>query len=385
MRLLRFMGYPINNFSTLELAMARQALVVTAAGGAALVAFDGVKRDAAVEAFLHESEALHTGLPNPAGAALAGLGRYLMAADRLIRRFKPDVVHSYFGPSAGALNELALLHPRVHFVRSIGSTPVASSRGARFPRLRVAKWRLALRHQDAVVCVAPHIAEQLRGFGVDAARLHVIPNPTDLRRFTPRPAGASGGDGPLTLAFLGRLEAVKNLGGLLRGFALAAAGLQPLRLRIYGEGPERPVLTALIRQLGLADRVTLMGRTDDVPGALRQADAYVQASHHEGAPAAVGEAMAAGLPLLLSDIPAHRAMIHGGREGLLFPAQDPAALAEAIRRLASDAAARERMGRQARLTAERELALERWVEREVALYGQLLHGQTPTGLEASDA
>ena len=95
--------------------------------------------------------------------------------------------------------------------------------------------------------------------------------------------------------------------------------------------------------------------------------------------------MAAGLPLLLSDIPAHRAMIHGGREGLLFPAQDPAALAEAIRRLASDAAARERMGRQARLTAERELALERWVEREVALYGQLLHGQAPAGLEASDA
>jgi glycosyltransferase involved in cell wall biosynthesis len=382
MRLLRFMGYPINNFSTLELAMARQALAVTAAGGAALVAFDGVKRDAAVEAFLHEADALYTGLPNPAGAPLAGLGRYLVAADRLIRRFKPDVVHSYFGPSAGALNELALLHPRVHFVRSIGSTPVASSRGARFPRLRVAKWRLALRHQDAVVCVAPHIAEQLRGFGVDAARLHVIPNPTDLRRFTPRPAGT--GDGPLTLVFLGRLEAVKNLPGLLRGFALAAAGLQ-LRLRLYGEGPERPVLTALVRQLGLADRVTLMGRTDDVPGALRQADAYVQASHHEGAPAAVGEAMAAGLPLLLSDIPAHRSMIHAGREGLLFPAQDPAALAEAIRRLASDTAARERMGRQARQTAERELALERWVEREVALYTQLLHGQAPAGLEASDA
>jgi glycosyltransferase involved in cell wall biosynthesis len=383
MRLLRFMGYPINNFSTLELAMARQALAVTAAGGAALVAFDGVKRDAAVEAFLHESEALHTGLPNPAGAPLAGLGRYLMAADRLIRRFKPDVVHSYFGPSAGALNELALLHPRITFVRTIGSTPVASPRGSRFPRLRVAKWRLALRHQDAVVCVAPHIAEQLRGFGVDAARLHVIPNPTDLHRFTPRQGGK--GDGPLTLVFLGRLEAVKNLGGLLRGFALAAAGLQPLRLRIYGEGPERPVLTALIRQLGLSDRVTLMGRTDDVPGALRQADAYVQASHHEGAPAAVGEAMAAGLPLLLSDIPAHRAMVHAGREGLLFPAQDPAALADAIRRLATDAAARERMGRQARLTAERELALERWVEREVALYGQLLHGVAPVGLEATDA
>ena len=385
MRLLRFMGYPINNFSTPELAVARQALAVTASGGTALVAFDGFKREAAVEAFLKEADALYTGLPNPAGAPLLDLGRYLLAADRLIRRFRPDVVHSCFGPSASALNELALLHPRVHFVRSIGSTPVASSRGARFPRLRVAKWRLALRHQDAVVCVAPHIAEQLRGFGVDAARLHVIPNPTDLRRFTPRPAGASGGDGPLTLAFLGRLEAVKNLGGLLRGFALAAAGLQPLRLRIYGEGPERPVLTALIRQLGLADRVTLMGRTDDVPGALRQADACVQASPHEGSPAAVGEAMAAGLPLLLSDIPAHRAMIHAGREGLLFPAQDPVAMADAIRRLASDATARERMGRQARASAERELAMERWVEREVSLYGQLLHGETPAGLEASDA
>lgn len=383
MRLLRFMGYPINNFSTLELAMARQAVAVRAAGGEALVAFDGIRRDAAAEAFRHEADALHTQLPNPAGAALPGLGRYLMAADKLIRRFRPDVVHSYFGPSAGALNELALLHPRVNFVRSIGSTPVPSQRGARFPKLRVAKWRLALRHQDAVVCVAPHIAEQLRGFGVDAARLHVIPNPTDLRRFTPREAGS--GEGPLTLVFLGRLDPVKNLGGLLRGFALAAAGLQPLRLRIYGEGPERPSLTALIRQLGLSDRVTLMGRTDDVPGVLGQADAYVQASHHEGAPAAVGEAMAAGLPLLLSDIPAHRSMVQAGREGLLFPAQDAAAMADAIRRLASDAAVRERMGRQARQTAERELALERWVEREISLYKQLLHGEAPAGLGATDA
>ena len=383
MRLLRFMGYPINNFSTLELAMARQAVAVKAAGGEALVAFDGIRRDAAAEAFRHEADALHTQLPNPAGAALPGLGRYLMAADKLIRRFRPDVVHSYFGPSAGALNELALLHPRVNFVRSIGSTPVPSQRGARFPKLRVAKWRLALRHQDAVVCVAPHIAEQLRGFGVDAARLHVIPNPTDLRRFTPREAGS--GEGPLTLVFLGRLDPVKNLGGLLRGFALAAAGLQPLRLRIYGEGPERPGLTALIRQLGLSDRVTLMGRTDDVPGVLGQADAYVQASHHEGAPAAVGEAMAAGLPLLLSDIPAHRSMVQAGREGLLFPAQDAAAMADAIRRLASDASVRERMGRQARQTAERELALERWVEREISLYKQLLHGEAPAGLGATDA
>ena len=383
MRLLRFMGYPINNFSTPELAVARQALAVTASGGTALVAFDGFKREAAVEAFLKEADALYTGLPNPAGAPLLDLGRYLLAADRLIRRFRPDVVHSCFGPSASALNELALLHPRVHFVRSIGSTLAASPRSARFRRLREAKWRLALRHQDAVVCGMPHIAEQLRGFGVDAARLHVIPNPTDLQRFTPRPAGA--GDGPLTLVYLGRLEAVENLGGLLRGFALATAALQPLRLRIYGDGPERPALTALIRQLGLADRVTLMGRTDDVPGALRQADACVQASPHEGSPAAVGEAMAAGLPLLLSDIPAHRAMIHAGREGLLFPAQDPVAMADAIRRLASDATARERMGRQARASAERELAMERWVEREVSLYGQLLHGETPAGLEASDA
>lgn len=382
MRLLRFMGYPINNFSTLELAVARQAVAVRGAGGQALVAFDGSRRNAAAEAFLREADALHTGLPGPAGAPLLGLGRYLLAADRLIRRFRPDVVHSYFGPSAGLLNELALLHPRVRFVRSIGSTPVASARGARFPRLRVAKWRLALRHQDAIVCVAPHIAEQLRGFGVDAQRLHVIPNPTDLQRFTPNEVGAT--DRPLTLVFLGRLEAVKNLPGLLRGFALAAAGL-PLRLCLYGEGPERPALTALVRQLGLADRVALMGRTDDVPGALRQADAYVQASHHEGAPAAVGEAMAAGLPLILSDIPAHRSMIHHGREGLLFPPQDPSALADTIRRLAADRPARERMGRQARLTAERELALERWVERELRLYGQLLHGPLSAGMGASDA
>lgn len=401
MRLLRFMGYPINNCSTLERAMARQALAVRAAGGAALVAFDGVRRTAAAQAFADEAGAdvLHTGLAGfraGAGALVRGadLARHAAQAESLIRRFRPDVVHSYFGPSAAVVNELALLHPRIRFVRSIGSTPVASARGARHPQLRRLKWRLCLRHQHAVVCVAPHIRDQLLALGVDALRLHVIPNPTDVRRFTPRAtvddaattaAGDATGDAPLRLVFLGRLDPIKNLPGLLAGVEAACRGTPALRLhlRIHGEGPEHDALAAAIAARGLQAEVQLAGRTDDVAAVLQEADAYVQASHHEGAPAAVGEAMAAGLPLLLSDIPAHRAMITPGLEGLLFDPRDPQALAAALRMLARDPALRRRMGARARATAERELALERWVERELALHASLLAVPAPLAWHGS--
>lgn len=379
MRLLRFMGYPINNFSTLEASVALQLLTMREQGDTGLVAFDGVLRLPAADQFCAQAgpEAIDTSLPSPVRSAPAGGPlRYAIAAHRLIRRFQPDVVHAYFGPSSDILNELAPLHPKVRFVRTIGSTPIATRRGARFPALRRLKWRASLRNMDAVLCVAPHIRDMLRALGVDGDRLYVNANPTDVHRFVPR----SDWNDPamLQLLFLGRLDPIKNLGTMIRGVVLAGSGADavPLRLTIYGRGPLEDALHRLVADLQADDLIQFAGRTDDVPAALAGAHVYLQASHHEGSPAAVAEALAAGLPVLLSDIPGHRQMIEDGVQGWFFDGAEPEALASACRRLWADRSRLAVMGAAARQRACDHFTMERWMEGETAVYAAVLGGRT---------
>lgn len=98
-----------------------------------------------------------------------------------------------------------------------------------------------------------------------------------------------------------------------------------LELRIAGHGPERPHLEALARELGVEDRVRFLGRLDEaeVVKALREADLFVNPSEGEGLPNAVLEAMATGLPVVLSDIPPHRELIAGTEAGALAGAGSP--------------------------------------------------------------
>jgi glycosyltransferase involved in cell wall biosynthesis len=378
MRVLRFMGYPINNFSTLERAVARQSNTIRALGGREVTAFDGVARAEAAAAFQEAAgaDAFVADLPNLVKRSDAATRiAYAAAAHRLIQRERPDIVHVYFGPSSEVLNELALLHPRTRFVRTIGSTPIPTQRGARFPLLRQLKWRFGLRSMKAVICVAPHIKSMLAGFGVDAGRLHVVPNPTDLAKFAPRSQWQVGDQ--LALAFLGRLDPIKNLETLIRGVALAlrAPYSVPARLSIYGAGPQQEALAGLIRELGVQEQIVLAGRVDDVPAALAKADVYVQASHHEGCPAAVGEAMAAGIPVVLSDIPGHRQMIEEGVQGVFFDGASPQALASALQGLWTKKAQIPALGAAARERATGCFSMERWVDGELAIYRALLGGR----------
>lgn len=154
-----------------------------------------------------------------------------------------------------------------------------------------------------------------------------------------RPAGD-----PRRIVMVGRLEALKDPATLLRAFA--AAGPPPgWQLQVVGEGPERPRLEALARSLGLDPATVLPGRHPAIAELLAQADLFAfSTTAAEGFGIALIEAMAAGLPVLASDVPACREVLHGGSAGLLVPAGDVAAWAEALRQLCGNA---DRRGREA--------------------------------------
>jgi glycosyltransferase involved in cell wall biosynthesis len=117
-----------------------------------------------------------------------------------------------------------------------------------------------------------------------------------------------------------------------------------VRLVLVGDGPQRPTIEALTRELNLGDVVRFVGARKDVDRLLHGGDLFLLTSVSEGIPLTVIEAMASGLAVVATDVGGMREVVSDGVTGLLAPAKDAAGLTEHIVRLASDTTLRRAMG-----------------------------------------
>ncbi|WP_425517170.1 glycosyltransferase family 4 protein [Sphingomonas yunnanensis] len=177
-------------------------------------------------------------------------------------------------------------------------------------------------------------------------RAHVIANPMAAPPRERRPCQ--------TIVGVGRLDRQKGFDLLIEAFARLAPVHPDWKLVIWGEGPERAALETRVAALGLAERATLPGNSV-VPGAwLDHAGVFALSSRYEGMPNVLGEAMAAGVPAAAFACAfGPDEMIAHGETGLLVPAGDVAAFADALETLVADAALRERIGAAARAASAR--------------------------------
>ena len=136
--------------------------------------------------------------------------------------------------------------------------------------------------------------------------------------------------------FVGRLVYQKNLPCLLRAMAALPREARPW-LALAGDGPEREPIAQLASEFGLEGDIRLLGERGDAKRLMQAADLLVLPSHFEGLSNSLLEAMAAGCPVVASAVGGTPELIEEGRTGLLFPADDAAALASAIARLADPA------------------------------------------------
>lgn len=160
---------------------------------------------------------------------------------------------------------------------------------------------------------------------------------------------------------------------LLRAVAQLAADRPDLRLVVVGDGPERSRLRMLAGTLGIAERVLFTGRRADVPALLPAFDVGVLCSRHEAAPIAVIEAMAAGLPVVVSDCGGLPDMVTDGVEGLRVPVGSAPALASALARVLDDPDLARRLGTAGRDRAERDYRIESTARRFENLFTSLVH------------
>ena len=144
------------------------------------------------------------------------------------------------------------------------------------------------------------------------------------------------------------------------------------RLLLAGDGPEAPMLRERSAALGVDRHVTLLGKSDDVRTLLAASDLFVFPSTAEAFGIALIEAMAAGLPVVASGVGGILEIVDDGVDGLLVPPGDPAALADAIVRLATDGELRHELGEHARKTVAERFSVEVGIPRLEAVYAKAL-------------
>lgn len=176
-------------------------------------------------------------------------------------------------------------------------------------------------------CVSPHLAALAVERGVAENRVRVIPNAVALPDAVASPFARAGA--PKIVA-AGRLHPKKGYDVLIRAMAALKAEGSPAVCEIAGEGDERGKLEALIAELGVGDRVRLVGWREDAPAFLADGDVFAFPSYQEGMPLALLEAMASGLPAVASRIDGVDGVLRDGIDGALVPPGEPAALAGAL-------------------------------------------------------
>lgn len=204
--------------------------------------------------------------------------------------------------------------------------------------------------------------------GLDFSR---EPKRHDRAAFCAR-VGANVAPGDIVVGAAARLDPVKDLATLVRGFAAAREGHPELKLIIAGEGPERPALEALAEELGVRGAVTLAGWLDDMEEFYSALDINTLSSLSETFPYALTEGAAYRLPTVASAVGGIPRLIEDGKTGFLFAPGDWEKLGARLAQLASDPGMRERLGAAVHERAAREFSVEATCREQRAVYEEIL-------------
>jgi glycosyltransferase involved in cell wall biosynthesis len=242
---------------------------------------------------------------------------------------------------------------------------------------QVDRWSLRKAFRGVVVCRP--FADRMQQCGVDRERILV--KHSYVKPFIEPSAGevetvrSSVGvaSQPVILA-VGRLSREKGHAELLQALAILARvpGIPDFRAVFVGDGPERANLTALAERLGIQNRVVMAGFQKDVRPYYRMATAMALPSHTEGSPYVLLEAMIAGVPVAATRVGGVPEHVENGVTGLLVPAHDPAAMAEALQRLLSDPQLRDRIAEAGRRYAASSHNFEAYIESLIRFYAETL-------------
>jgi glycosyltransferase involved in cell wall biosynthesis len=309
---------------------------------------------------------------------------------RLIREQRPHILHTHTA-KAGAVGRVAALlagdaRPPVivhtfhgHVLRGYFSSPLAAG-------FREIERRLA-RHTDALVAVSPEVRDDLVRLGVaPEKKIAVIRLGLDLdgrthvdvtSRVREREALGIPPERFL-VGWLGRFTEIKKVDDLIRAFALLRERGADAALALVGDGPSRAQMEALAEKLGIAADCHFVGYRKDVAPLFAAFDAVTLTSANEGTPVTLIEALAAGRPVVATDVGGVADVVRDGESGFLVPPGDVDQIADRLARLAGDEGLRRAFGERGRAYVLPRYSVPRLVDDVDTLYRSLLAVRAPS-------
>ncbi|HZW52848.1 MAG TPA: glycosyltransferase, partial [Candidatus Elarobacter sp.] len=302
----------------------------------------------------------------PKDAIYPHVGAFASYLERAWRDDRPDVVHSHFWMSGLAALAAAkrLGIPVAHTFHALGIEKRRHQGSAdTSPGARLDEEKRIVRDADRIVATASAEVFELLRMGALPRKLKIVPCGVDLERFTPSGSAEKRRSGLMRIVTLSRLVPRKGIGDVVE----ALVDVPNAELVIAGGGesadlvsdPEAQRLMGMARALGVADRVYMRGRVerDEVPALLRSADVVVCTPWYEPFGIVPLEAMACGVPVVVSSVGGLVDTVVDGMTGVHVPPQSPRQLALALQALAADAKRRRMLGK---LGVERVRARYSW-------------------------
>ena len=308
-----------------------------------------------------ESLEMPRGVPDPRG---------VLRLVRMVREWRPDVVHSHMVHANLLARLLRVFAPVPVLVSTIHNVYEGG-------RLLMAGYRLTNSLADHMTAVSQAAADRFVRDGIVPKQLlTVIPNGVDTERFQNVPGSAResvrtslGLGNEFVWLAVGRFEVAKDYPNMLRAFARVREAQKDTVLLLVGGGSLQGETEALTRSLGLTSAVRFLGMRPDVPELMSAADAYVMSSAWEGMPLVLLEAAAAGLPVVATLVGGNQEVVLHEETGLLVPPNHSDSLGDAMLRLMrSPEAERRSMGRRGREYVQRQYRLGRVVDRWEEVY-----------------
>lgn len=281
------------------------------------------------------------------------LPRLVIDFTRLLRKIRPDLVHAGPIQDVGLITALAGFHPLLSM--SWGFDLLQDADRNAFYRGATA---YVLHRTDVFVSDCEATRERAIAFGVPRERTFVFPWGVDLEQFNPRQPAiqVQGQKKGFTLLCNRSWEPRYGLDVLAKAFVcVARANRKDVSLLLLGEGSLSKEIKHIFTHNGVSELVAYGGRIPQVnlPPYYHQADMFISPSHVDGSSVSLLEAMACGMPVLVSDIPTNREWVSDGMNGWLFPDGDYEALAAKILQVLDDQKSMRSMGKAARATIEK--------------------------------
>ena len=268
----------------------------------------------------------------PGGLGITGPVLSSPGVRHRLKTLQPDLTHVH---SVGSYGLLALLAAPNPLVATVWGSDVLLAHRSPLKRFAVGK---VLKKADLVTCDAKHIVADIERLGAHPSRIQLVNFGVDVDRFSPDLADQrlreklGLGPGPLVIS-LRNLEPVYDLGTVITAASQVRLGFPDAEFLVVGRGSDERRLLEQARSAGLDAAVHFLGAipNEELPDYLRLADVYVSTALSDaGIAASTAEAMACGLPVVVTGFGDNASWVQQGKGGFLVPLRDPAALAERV-------------------------------------------------------